>query len=64
MKLGTWSLNLTDTSLRDELGYFEHVVIVPAELRIPDRLSDASILSIARYVGIIRTKRVSVLMRY
>ena len=59
MKLGSWNLLLTDTTLRDEIEYFEHVVIVPAELRVPDRLSDASILSIARYVGIIRSKRIT-----
>ncbi|KKL74742.1 hypothetical protein LCGC14_2061870, partial [marine sediment metagenome] len=38
---------------------FEHVVVIPGELRIPAVLSDASILSIARYVGIIRGKRVA-----
>ena len=59
MKLGSWNLTLTDPSLKDEIDYFEHVVVIPGELRIPAVLSDASILSIARYVGIIRGKRVA-----
>ncbi len=58
MKLGSWSLVLSDSSLKDEIEYFEHVVIVPGELRQPDVLGDASILSIARYAGIIRSKKV------
>lgn len=58
MKLGTWSIRLTDPTLKDEIDYFQHVVVVPGEIRHPGRLTDASILALARYSGIIRSKRV------
>ncbi len=59
MKLGQWSVTLDDVALKDEIDYFDHIVIVPGEFRQPSILSDASILSIARYTGIIREKHVT-----
>ncbi len=59
MKLGSFTIQLTDVSLKDDIEYFEHLVVIPGEIRNPGLLDDASILSIARYAGIIRGKRVS-----
>lgn len=59
MMLGSWTIVLSDAALKDEISYFDHVVVLPGDLRHPTLYDDASILSLARYVGIVRGKRVS-----
>lgn len=60
-KLGSWTIRLdpetTPVDVVRDLDFFEHVVIIPQRVDITG-LSDADVLSLARYTGIVRGRDV------
>lgn len=55
-KIGSWSVKLDDTtpfSLLESMELFGHVAFIPGQLAVKE-YTDAELLSLARYVGILR----------